>query len=170
MITKSTQDGQTIRVKDVARVEMGALSYTVESKNNGKPSVTMMVTQTAGSNATEIATNVKKLLKEQEATMPPGIHFDIMQDVTEFLFASIEDLIKTLCEAFILVFIVVYIFLQDWRSTLIPLIAVPVSLVGTFFFLYAFGFSLNLLTLAALVLAIAIVVDDAIVVVEAVHA
>ena len=169
MIIKSTQDGQTIRVKDVARVEMGALSYTVESKNNGKPSVTMMVTQTAGSNATEIATNVKKLLKEQEATMPPGIHFDIMQDVTEFLFASIEDLIKTLCEAFILVFIVVYIFLQDWRSTLIPLIAVPVSLVGTFFFLYAFGFSLNLLTLAALVLAIAIVVDDAIVVVEAVR-
>ena len=149
---------------------MGALSYTVESKNNGKPSVTMMVTQTAGSNATEIATNIKKLLKEQEAAMPPGIHFDIMQDVTEFLFASIEDLIKTLCEAFILVFIVVYIFLQDTRSTLIPLIAVPVSLIGTFFFLYAFGFSLNLLTLAALVLAIAIVVDDAIVVVEAVHA
>ena len=170
MIIKSTQDGQTIRVKDVARVEMGALSYTVESKNNGKPSVTMMVTQTVGSNATEIATNIKKLLKDQEATMPPGIHFDIMQDVTEFLFASIEDLIKTLCEAFILVFIVVYIFLQDWRSTLIPLIAVPVSLIGTFFFLYVFGFSLNLLTLAALVLAIAIVVDDAIVVVEAVHA
>ena len=164
MIIKSTQDGQTIRVKDVARVEMGALSYTVESQNNGKPSVTMMVTQTAGSNATEIATNIKKLLKDQEATMPPGIHFDIMQDVTEFLFASIEDLIKTLCEAFILVFIVVYIFLQDWRSTLIPLIAVPVSLIGTFFFLYIFGFSLNLLTLAALVLAIAIVV------VEAVHA
>lgn len=170
MIIKSTQDGQTIRVKDVARVEMGALSYTVESENNGKPSVTMMVTQTAGSNATEIATNIKKLLKDQEASMPPGIHFDIMQDVTEFLFASIEDLIKTLCEAFILVFIVVYIFLQDTRSTLIPLIAVPVSLIGTFFFLYAFGFSLNLLTLAALVLAIAIVVDDAIVVVEAVHA
>ena len=170
MIIKSTQDGQTIRVKDVARVEMGALSYSVESQNNGKPSVTMMVTQTAGSNATEIATDIKELLKDQEATMPPGIHFDIMQDVTEFLFASIEDLIKTLCEAFILVFIVVYIFLQDWRSTLIPLIAVPVSLIGTFFFLYIFGFSLNLLTLAALVLAIAIVVDDAIVVVEAVHA
>ena len=110
MIIESTQDGQTIRVKDVARVEMGALSYSVESKNNGKPSVTMMVTQTAGSNATEIATNIKKLLKDQEATMPPGIHFDIMQDVTEFLFASIEDLIKTLCEAFILVFIVVYVF------------------------------------------------------------
>ena len=170
MIIKSTQDGQTIRVKDVARVEMGSLSYTVESKLNSKPSVTMMVTQTAGSNATEIAGNIKKLLKEQEASLPPGVHFDVMQDVTEFLYASIEDLVKTLVEAFILVFIVVYVFLQDTRSTLIPLIAVPVSLIGTFFFLYVFGFSLNLLTLAALVLAIAIVVDDAIVVVEAVHA
>ncbi len=170
MIISSTQGGQTIRVKDVARIELGAQSYTVESGLNGKPSVTMMVTQTAGSNATEIASNIKKLLKEQEATLPPGLEFNVMQDVTEFLFASIEDLIKTLIEAFILVFVVVYIFLQDWRSTLIPLIAVPVSLIGTFFFLYVFGFSLNLLTLAALVLAIAIVVDDAIVVVEAVHA
>ena len=170
MIIKSTQDGQTIRVKDVARVEMGALSYSVASELNGKSSVTMMVTQTAGSNATEIAKNVKTLLDEQAKTLPPGLHFDVMQDVTEFLFASIEDLVKTLLEAFVLVFIVVYVFLQDTRSTLIPLIAVPVSLIGTFFFLYVFGFSLNLLTLAALVLAIAIVVDDAIVVVEAVHA
>ena len=170
MIIKSDQSGQTIRVKDVARVEMGSLSYSVESKLNGKASVTMMVTQTAGSNATEIADNIKNLLKEQATTLPPGIHFDVMQDVTEFLYASIEDLVKTLVEAFILVFIVVYIFLQDTRSTLIPLIAVPVSLIGTFFFLYVLGFSLNLLTLAALVLAIAIVVDDAIVVVEAVHA
>ena len=170
MIIKSTKDGQTIRVKDVARVEMGALSYSVSSELNGKSSVTMMVTQTAGSNATEIASDIKQLLAEQEKTLPPGLHFDVMQDVTEFLFASIEDLVKTLFEAFVLVFIVVYIFLQDTRSTLIPLIAVPVSLIGTFFFLYVFGFSLNLLTLAALVLAIAIVVDDAIVVVEAVHA
>ena len=170
MIIKSTKDGQTIRVKDVARVEMGALSYSVSSELNGKSSVTMMVTQTAGSNATEIASEIKQLLAEQEKTLPPGLHFDVMQDVTEFLFASIEDLVKTLFEAFVLVFIVVYIFLQDTRSTLIPLIAVPVSLIGTFFFLYVFGFSLNLLTLAALVLAIAIVVDDAIVVVEAVHA
>ena len=170
MIIKSTQDGQTIRVKDVARVEMGALSYSVASELNGKSSVTMMVTQTAGSNATEIAKNVKALLDEQAKTLPRGLHFDVMQDVTEFLFASIEDLVKTLLEAFVLVFIVVYVFLQDTRSTLIPLIAVPVSLIGTFFFLYVFGFSLNLLTLAALVLAIAIVVDDAIVVVEAVHA
>ena len=170
MIIKATADGQTIRVKDVANVEMGALSYSVASKLNGKSSVTMMVTQTAGSNATEIATNIKKLLEEQQAVMPPGVRYDLLQDVTEFLFASIHDLIKTLIEAFILVFLVVYIFLQDTRSTLIPLIAVPVSLIGTFFFLYVFGFSLNLLTLAALVLAIAIVVDDAIVVVEAVHA
>ena len=170
MIIKSDLNGQTIRVKDVAKVEMGALSYTVASQLNGKPSVTMMVTQTAGSNANEIASNIKALLDEQSQTLPPGVHFKIMQDVTEFLYASINDLIKTLVEAFILVFLVVYIFLQDFRSTLIPLIAVPVSLVGTFFFLYVFGFSLNLLTLAALVLAIAIVVDDAIVVVEAVHA
>ena len=170
MIIKSDQNGQTIRVKDVARVEMGALSYTVASQLNGKSAIAAMVTQTAGSNATQIANDIKQVLADQEAAMPPGVHVKIMQDVTEFLFASINDLIKTLIEAFILVFIVVYIFLQDFRSTLIPLIAVPVSLVGTFFFLYVFGFSLNLLTLAALVLAIAIVVDDAIIVVEAVHA
>ena len=170
MIIKSDQNGQTIRVKDVARVEMGALSYTVASRLNGKSAIAAMVTQTAGSNATQIATDIKAVLAEQEASMPPGVHVKIMQDVTEFLFASINDLIKTLVEAFVLVFIVVFIFLQDFRSTLIPLIAVPVSLIGTFFFLYVFGFSLNLLTLAALVLAIAIVVDDAIIVVEAVHA
>ena len=170
MIISSDQNGQTIRVKDVAKVELGALSYAVDSKLNGKDAITMMVTQTAGSNATQIANDVKKVLDEQGKSLPPGVHFINMQDVTEFLFASIEDLVKTLVEAFILVFIVVYIFLQDTRSTLIPLIAVPVSLIGTFFFLNVFGFSLNLLTLAALVLAIAIVVDDAIVVVEAVHA
>ena len=130
----------------------------------------MLVTKTAGSNATQIVNDIKKVLAEQEKSLPPGLEFKAMQDVTEFLYASINDLVKTLVEAFVLVFIVVYIFLQDFRSTLIPLIAVPVSLIGTFFFLYVFGFSLNLLTLAALVLAIAIVVDDAIVVVEAVHA
>ncbi len=170
MIISTDDNGQTIRVKDVARVEMGALYYAVRQSLNGKPSVMMMVTQTAGSNATQIVNDIKKVLAEQEKSLPPGLEFKAMQDVTEFLYASINDLVKTLVEAFILVFIVVYIFLQDFRSTLIPLIAVPVSLVGTFFFLYVFGFSLNLLTLAALVLAIAIVVDDAIVVVEAVHA
>lgn len=170
MIIKSDANGQTIRVKDVARVELGGLSYSAEQNVDGDPALMMMITQTAGSNATQIVKDIKKVLDDQQKSMPPGLTIQYQQDVTEFLYASIDDLVKTLVEAFILVFIVVYIFLQDFRSTLIPLIAVPVSLVGTFFFLYVFGFSLNLLTLAALVLAIAIVVDDAIVVVEAVHA
>ena len=170
MIITSDTDGQTVRVKDVANVELGGLYYSFKQAVDGKPSIMMMVTQMAGSNATQIADDVKAVLAEAGKTLPPGVEVKIMQDVTEFLDASIHELIKTLVEAFILVFIVVYIFLQDFRSTLIPLIAVPVSLVGTFFFLYVFGFSLNLLTLAALVLAIAIVVDDAIVEVESVHA
>ncbi len=170
MIITSDTDGRTVRVKDVANVELGGLYYSFKQSVDGQASCMMMVTQTAGSNATQIATDIKKVLAESEKSLPPGVELKVMQDVTEFLNASIDELIKTLFEAFILVFIVVYIFLQDMRSTLIPLIAVPVSLVGTFFFLYVFGFSLNLLTLAALVLAIAIVVDDAIVVVEAVHA
>ena len=170
MIISSDDNGNTIRVKDVARVELGGLYYSVTSKVNGQPAVMMMVTQTAGSNATQIVSDIKKVIDDQRELLPPGVEIQYMQDVTEFLYASMNDLIHTLFEAFILVFIVVYIFLQDFRSTLIPLIAVPVSLVGTFFFLYVFGFSLNLLTLSALVLAIAIVVDDAIVVVEAVHA
>ena len=170
MVISSDANGNTIRVKDVARVELGGLYYSVTSKVNGQPAVMMMVTQTAGSNATQIVSDIKKVIEDQRTMLPPGVEIEYMQDVTEFLYASMNDLIHTLFEAFILVFIVVYIFLQDFRSTLIPLIAVPVSLVGTFFFLYVFGFSLNLLTLSALVLAIAIVVDDAIVVVEAVHA
>lgn len=170
MIISSTQDGQTIRVKDVARVELGGLYYSVKQQVDGKPAVMMMVTQTAGSNATQIARDVKAVISDLQKNMPPGVTVQYQQDVTEFIFASIEELVKTLLEAFLLVFIVVYFFLQDFRSTLIPLVAVPVSLIGTFFFLYVFGFSLNLLTLSALVLAIAIVVDDAIVVVEAVHA
>ena len=170
MIITSDTDGRTVRVKDVANVELGGLYYSFKQSVDGQAACMMMVTQTAGSNATQIATDIKKVLAESEKSLPPGVELKVMQDVTEFLNASIDELIKTLFEAFILVFIVVYIFLQDMRSTLIPLIAVPVSLVGTFFFLYVFGFSLNLLTLAALVLAIAIVVDDAIVVVEAVHA
>ena len=170
MIIKSEVGGPTIRVKDVATVELGGQEYTMQSRLDGLPSITCMVTQVSGSNATQIAADVKKVLEEQKKNFPPGVDYKVLQDVTEFLFASIENLIHTLIEAFILVFIVVFIFLQDFRSTLIPLVAVPVSLVGTFFFLYVFGFSLNLLTLSALVLAIAIVVDDAIVVVEAVHA
>lgn len=170
MIITSDTDGQTVRVKDVAKVELGGLYYSFKQAVDGKSSIMMMVTQTAGSNATQIAKDIKAVLAEASKSLPPGTELQVMQDVTEFLDASIHELIKTLIEAFVLVFIVVYIFLQDMRSTLIPLIAVPVSLIGTFFFLYVFGFSLNLLTLAALVLAIAIVVDDAIVVVEAVHA
>lgn len=170
MIITSDENGQTIRVKDVARVELGGLYYSVISSVDGEPGVMLMVTQTAGSNATQIVKDVKKEIENQKKNFPPGLDVKYMQDVTEFLYASINDLLHTLFEAFVLVFLVVYIFLQDFRSTLIPLVAVPVSLIGTFFFLYVFGFSLNLLTLAALVLAIAIVVDDAIVVVEAVHA
>lgn len=170
IIIRSDANGQTLRVKDVARVELGGLYYTVKSFVNGNPAVMMMVAQTAGSNATQIAADVKQLCKELSESFPPGMEIKVMQDVTEFLFASIHEVVKTLIEALILVFFVVYLFLQDYRSTLIPMIAVPVSLVGTFFFLWIFGFSINLLTLSALVLAIAIVVDDAIVVVEAVHA
>ncbi|MCD7714242.1 MAG: efflux RND transporter permease subunit [Prevotella sp.] len=170
MVVSADPNGQVVRVKDVATVETGKQAYAVTAKYNNNASVPIMINQVAGSNATQIVEDIKAVVAEQEKDFPPGVKMEFMQDVTEFLFASIQDLIKTLFEAFILVFIVVYIFLQDFRSTLIPLIAVPVSLVGTFFFLYVFGFSLNLLTLSALVLAIAIVVDDAIVVVEAVHA
>ena len=170
MIIKTDDDGHILRVKDVAKVEMGALYYTVESQINGKPGVMMMVTQRAGSNATQIANDVKATGEKLQQNFPPGMELVYMQDVTEFISASQHEVIKTLFEALVLVFIVVFIFLQDFRSTLIPMIAVPVSLVGTMFFLKVIGFSINLLTLSALVLAIAIVVDDAIVVVEAVHA
>ena len=170
IIIQSKTDGTTLKLKDVARIELGGQQYTVSMKNNNIPSVMGMVQQIAGSNANEIAKQVKKELEEQAKLFPPGMIYKINYDVTEFLYASIEEVVFTLLFTLILVFIVIYIFLQDWRSTLIPLIAVPVSLVGTFFFLSIFGFSINLLTLSALLLAIAIVVDDAIVVVEAVHA
>ena len=170
IILKSGDAGNIIRLKDVAKIELGSLSYASKSLSNGNPSITGMVSQIAGSNANDIVTAIKAQVKELEKDFPPGMEMTYVLDVTDFLHASIWHVIQTLLEAFLLVFIVVYIFLQDLRSTLIPAIAVPVSLVGTFFFLQLFGFSLNLLTLSALVLAIAIVVDDAIVVVEAVHA
>ncbi len=170
IIISSDANGQTLKLKDVARIELGGLQYGVSMKNNNIPSVMGMVQQIAGSNANEIAKQVKAELEEQAKLFPPGMFYKINYDVTEFLYASIEEVVFTLIFTLILVFIVIYIFLQDWRSTLIPLIAVPVSLIGTFFFLEVFGFSINLLTLSALLLAIAIVVDDAIVVVEAVHA
>ena len=170
IIISSDANGQTLKLKDVARIELGGLQYSVSMKNNNLPSVLGMVQQIAGSNANEIAKAVKAELEEQAKLFPPGMEYKINYDVTEFLYASIEEVVFTLVFTLILVFIVIYVFLQDWRSTLIPLIAVPVSLIGTFFFLSVFGFSINLLTLSALLLAIAIVVDDAIVVVEAVHA
>ena len=170
IIISSDANGQTLKLKDVARIELGGLQYSVSMKNNNLPSVMGMVQQIAGSNANEIAKKVKAELEEQAKLFPPGMVYKINYDVTEFLYASIEEVVFTLLFTLVLVFLVIYIFLQDWRSTLIPLIAVPVSLIGTFFFLSVFGFSINLLTLSALLLAIAIVVDDAIVVVEAVHA
>ena len=170
IIISSDQSGQTLKLKDVAKIELGGLQYSVSMRNNNKPSVMGMVQQIAGSNATQIASEVKKELENQAKNFPPGMVYKINYDVTEFLFASIEEVVKTLFITLLLVFLVVYVFLQDIRSTLIPMIAVPVSLIGTFFFLSIFGFSINLLTLSALLLAIAIVVDDAIVVVEAVHA
>lgn len=170
IVIKAMSDGSVLRLKDVAKVELGSLNYSGKSLMNGNPSVAMAIYQTPGSNAQEIIDNIKLELNKIEKDLPSGMHYSINFDTNEFLNASISKVVSTLIEAFILVFIVVYIFLQDWRSTLIPLIAVPVSIIGTFFFLNLFGYSLNLLTLFALVLAIGIVVDDAIVVVEAVHA
>ena len=170
IIISSNTNGQTVHLRDVAKVELGGLMYSVMMKNNSRPAVIGMVNQVAGSNATQIADDVKTALADAQKQMPPGMKVTIEQDVTEFLFASIEEVVFTLFITLLLVFFVVYIFLQDIRSTLIPMIAVPVALIGTFFFLWVFGFSINLLTLSALLLAIAIVVDDAIVVVEAVHA
>lgn len=165
-----SQNGQILRVRDVADVELGSLNYSVISQTNGSDAVFMQISQTAGSNASEVIDNVKAVLAEAEKSFPEGVKISYMMDSSEFLDASIEKVIHTLIEAFILVFIVVFVFLQDIRATVIPAIAVPVAIIGTFFFLQMFGFSINLLTLFALVLAIGIVVDDAIVVVEAVHA
>lgn len=170
IVIKSFDNGQILRLKDVADIELGSQSYGGYSELNGMPAAAMAIYQTPGSNAQDIINEIKVELAQIETDLPEGIKYKINQDSNEFLDASINKVVTTLIEAFILVFLVVYIFLQDFRSTLIPLIAVPVSIIGTFFFLNLFGFSLNLLTLFALVLAIGIVVDDAIVVVEAVHA
>lgn len=170
IIIRATPDGEVLHLKDIANIELGRLTYGFTNRMNGHLAVSCIVFQTAGSNATTIIREIEELLKECEADAPSGVKFNVAQNANDFLFASIHEVIKTLIEAFILVFIVVYIFLQDFRSTLIPAIAIPVALIGTFFVLYIIGFSLNLLTLCAMVLAIAIVVDDAIVVVEGVHA
>jgi len=170
IVVRASADGNILRLKDVARIELGAQSVSVNSYMNGHNSVSCIIYQTPGSNATEIIKNVTSLIKDTEKSLPAGVKYQIIMNTNDFLFASIYEVLKTLLEAFILVVLVVYIFLQDFRSTLIPAIAIPVALVGTFLMLKLFGFSVNLLTLSALVLAIAIVVDDAIVVVEAVHA
>jgi HAE1 family hydrophobic/amphiphilic exporter-1 len=170
VIVKSNSDGSVVRLKDVARVEFGSYTYSSNSSLNGHPTTGIAIEQIAGSNANDILTDAENLMKKFDKQLPAGLHSTIMFNSKEFLDASIEQVKHTLIEAFILVFIVVFIFLQDFRSTLIPAIAVPVAIIGTFFFLQVFGFTINLLTLFALVLAIGIVVDDAIVVVEAVHA
>ncbi|EJL73898.1 efflux RND transporter permease subunit [Chryseobacterium populi] len=166
---KANNDGSFLRLKDVARVEFGSYTYTAANRVDGKPVAGFAILQTANSNANEILTEIEKQVDEFSTTLPKGVKPIIMYNSKDFLDASIHQVVETLIIAFILVFIVVYIFLQDFRSTLIPAIAVPVAIIGTFFFLQLFGFSINMLTLFALILAIGIVVDDAIVVVEAVH-
>ena len=170
IIIKADKNGNILRLKDVARVELGALNYNISSTAMGQPGVSVAVFQSAGSNAREVILNIEKVLEENSQSFPKGIKYVELINSNEFLDASIDKVFHTLLEAFILVFIVVFIFLQNFRATLIPAISVPVAIIGTFFFLNVFGFTINMLTLFALVLAIGIVVDDAIVVVEAVHA
>ena len=168
---KSDEEGKILRISDVADIEFGTSYFDVETKFNGKWSAAIMLKQLPGSNASEVISRVKERIAQlKEESFLPGMEYEVSYDVSKFLDASVHEVVKTLIEAFILVSLVVFIFLQDWRSTLIPALAVPVSLVGTFFFMQLFGFSLNLITLFALVLSIGIVVDDSIVVVEAVHA
>ena len=170
IVIKALPDGKILRLGDIANVELGRLDYTFDNNVNGHKAVTGIVYQMAGTNATQTIAELEATLEKAQASLPAGLKINIAQNANDFLFASIHEVIKTLIEAFILVFIVVYVFLQDFRSTLIPAIAIPVALIATFFVLKLIGFSLNLLTLSAMVLAIAIVVDDAIVVVEGVHA
>ena len=170
IVIKALPDGEVLRLGDVARIELGRLAYTFNNTVNGHKAVTCIVFQMAGTNATETINNLLDVISKAEESLPAGLKINVAQNANDFLYASIHEVIKTLIEAFILVFIVVYIFLQDMRSTLIPAIAIPVALIATFFVLKLIGFSVNLLTLSAMVLAIAIVVDDAIVVVEGVHA
>ncbi|MDE3743174.1 efflux RND transporter permease subunit [Maribacter polysaccharolyticus] len=170
IIIKAQDNGQFLRLKDVAEVELGAFNYGTKNEGMGKPGTAVGIFQTSGSNANDIITQIQDILEESKADFPKGLDYVIPYNTKDFLDASISHVIQTLIEAFLLVFIVVFLFLQDFRSTLIPAIAVPVAIIGTFFFLSLFGYSINMLTLFAMILAIGIVVDDAIVVVEAVHA
>ena len=170
IVIKALPNGEILRLGDIATVELGRLDYTFDNTVNGHKAVTGIVYQMAGTNATQTIAELEATLEKAQIALPAGLKINVAQNANDFLFASIHEVIKTLIEAFILVFIVVYVFLQDFRSTLIPAIAIPVALIATFFVLKLIGFSVNLLTLSAMVLAIAIVVDDAIVVVEGVHA
>lgn len=170
VIIRANPDGEILRLKDIAKVDLGSEYYDIYSNLNGNPSAAIVLKQTYGSNADEVISKVKDQLEEMKKSFPPGMDYEISYDVSNFLDASTENVLHTLRDAFILVALVVFIFLGDWRSTLIPIIAVPVSLVGAFIFMQLFGLTINMITLFALVLAIGIVVDDAIVVVEAVHA
>lgn len=169
IIVRTTSDGQFLRLKDIAEIELGARGYGGSTTTDGKISADYSISQTAGSNAQEVIKECMAILDEAKKSFPPGVDYVTTVNANDFLEASVQKVVTTLIEAFVLVFLIVFIFLQDFRSTLIPAIAVPVSIIGTFFFLYLFGFTINLLTLFALLLAIGIVVDDAIVVVEAVH-
>ncbi|KFF10023.1 efflux RND transporter permease subunit [Flavobacterium hydatis] len=167
---RANSDGTILKLKDISKIELGSMSYGMVSKTDGKPSASIMLKQRPGSNASEVIASVKaKMAELKGSSFPPGMNYNIAYDVSRFLDASIDEVLVTLVEAFLLVAFVVFIFLQDWRSTLIPVLAVPVALIGSFTFMSMMGFSINLLTLFALVLSIGIVVDNAIVVVEAVH-
>jgi len=170
VIIRANAEGESIHLKDIGKVELGSEFFDIYSNLDGHPSAAIVLKQNYGSNASDVIEDVKAKLEEMKGSFPPGMDYKISYDVSKFLDASIEQVIHTLRDAFILVALVVFIFLGDWRSTLIPILAVPVSLIGAFFILQIFGLSINLVTLFALVLAIGIVVDDAIVVVEAVHA
>ncbi len=170
VIIRANAKGELLRLKDIATVNLGSEYYDIYSNINGYPSAAIVLKQTYGSNASEVIANVKKKLDELKKDFPPGMTYEISYDVSKFLDASTENVIHTLRDAFILVALVVFLFLGDWRSTLIPILAVPISLIGAFIFIRAFGLTINMITLFAIVLAIGIVVDDAIVVVEAVHA
>ncbi len=170
IIVRANAKGESIKLKEIAKIELGSEFFDIYSNLDGNPSAAIVLKQNYGSNASDVIASVKEKLEEMKANFPPGIDYKISYDVSKFLDASIEQVIHTLRDAFILVALVVFLFLGDWRSTLIPILAVPVSLIGAFFVIQFFGLSINLVTLFALVLAIGIVVDDAIVVVEAVHA
>lgn len=170
IIIRANAQGESLRLKDVATVSLGSEYYDIYSSMNGHPSAALVLKQTYGSNASDVIKEVKAKLEDLKKTFPPGMEYEISYDVSNFLDASVENVVHTLRDAFILVALVVFVFLGDWRSTLIPTLAVPISLIGAFFCIQLFGLTINMVTLFALVLAIGIVVDDAIVVVEAVHA